>query len=730
MFNDLFNFNNSIKAIASKDELTLLEDELKKQLENNNNSKLIKALNLITKIKEHPNQNPFILDSVLAEVILCIVNSNNHDFDYEFEKIENLYHIILPNDDNDNQYEAKLNLFIKILKKEKWLNLITPELYQLFTNKANLILLLQKIEKLIPEKEKLTFFLNYCFESRQYFVDEIEFISHLIVTLKKIELQSNPERLLQVFLKELQHRIGIYNLDQTTLEEIDHKLNGTNSVIEKLDLQIKTVSELLKSLEIEKENFGDDLDDERKKQLGILQDKADNLLIQLDAKAKELLRQKRLTIQNDKDSLIREINDTIQTKLNNYSILKEQLNKDTEEEINRIRTAGNAAAKKINNALENINLDQLQNLINSEKNLKTAQNLDQVFSKLTEDDWQKLASILRQPTILTPEQKIVVPDVKVVTPTSIFNDSQTTYDPINHFFDKKIPFTSRINELKEKIAFLEDTQNIRFHPQVDTVLRLLMEECIPYLYGPSGSGKNYLVKMIAELLNLDYLKQGRINEEYDIVGYNNPNGVYQPTQYYHSYKLGGMIFYDEFDSGFSNATIKLNSILSEESFVFPNNELVYKHPNFRMIAAGNTVDGQADESYTARNKMDESIKERIIPVSIGYNEHIEKNILKNYPEWYKFIVNYRQCLDMYAKEQDNSYASGNITTRDISTLRNFKDDSAFSDDEIIKLLFIQAKDLEYLSYINNYFEQRDCKDTLTKSFKKQVKDLFKEKGIR
>jgi MoxR-like ATPase len=285
---------------------------------------------------------------------------------------------------------------------------------------------------------------------------------------------------------------------------------------------------------------------------------------------------------------------------------------------------------------------------------------------------------------------------------------------INHFLDSRIPFESRFSEIKEKKEEKEALGEI-YHEKFLTLIKMIMEDCNPYLWGNSGEGKTFMINQAFELLGLDYRPINKILKDYDIIGLTLPNGEYTNPLWYQCYKFGYGVFLDEFDRCSNKSKIVINSFTSnrEGSFYsFPNQEIVYCHPNFRIVAAGNT------------SKLDEVVIQKFMPLHINEDSHIEKEILKNYPEWFEFVQNFRKAS--YVVER--SLKLSELTTRDTSKIKQLKDNKSFSDEEIIDYEIIGNKNDNYLNSLVNILDKyyqngNEESNNLYKIFKQKVKKI-------
>ena len=175
--------------------------------------------------------------------------------------------------------------------------------------------------------------------------------------------------------------------------------------------------------------------------------------------------------------------------------------------------------------------------------------------------------------------------------------------------------------------------------------------------------------------------------------------------------------------------IKLNNFTRNKQYCFPGGVIIKRHPNFRIIGAGNTSGNGANRAYNARSKLDESVKERLKEIPFDYDERIDQSLLKAYPDWLDFVLKFRSAIATYYKGQENSI-SGTITHRDVSDIKDYLDHQSFNQDEILYYEFIESKDDEYLTflmkelkkiYTNNQTEGAE----ICKQFIKKTEEVIK-----
>lgn len=181
------------------------------------------------------------------------------------------------------------------------------------------------------------------------------------------------------------------------------------------------------------------------------------------------------------------------------------------------------------------------------------------------------------------------------------------------------------------------------NPKFEMVLTLLANGENVYLYGPAGSGKNVMCEQLAKALGIPFYYQNTIMTKFDVTGYKNANGEYEPTEFYKAWTGGGLFMPDEIDNAQAEALVTLNAALANGYYSFPGIGMVKKHPDFRCIAAGNTNGEGATEQYCGRYQMDESSRDRFVFVEIDYCKEIEEAICKGHEDVLEFVYELRNA---------------------------------------------------------------------------------------
>lgn len=177
-----------------------------------------------------------------------------------------------------------------------------------------------------------------------------------------------------------------------------------------------------------------------------------------------------------------------------------------------------------------------------------------------------------------------------------------------------------------------------------------------YLYGRAGSGKSHTAEQVAERLGLDFYGQTTIQFAHDVRGYGDAGGNYQETPFFKAFAHGGLYFQDEYDRSNSEAAIVLNSALANGWYDFPIVGRVNAHPDFRFMAAGNTLMKGADEEYVTGQIIDASCRDRFCCFfEVDYNHTVEMKIAGGNEEIVAFVEDIREAIKATGIQQVVSY---------------------------------------------------------------------------
>lgn len=257
------------------------------------------------------------------------------------------------------------------------------------------------------------------------------------------------------------------------------------------------------------------------------------------------------------------------------------------------------------------------------------------------------------------------------------------------------------------------------HEKFDTILKFVKQNEPVFLVGEAGTGKNYICKQVAKALGLDFYFSNAVTQEYKLTGFTDAMGNYQESQFYKAFKNGGLFMLDEMDASIPEVLVILNAAIANRYFDFPAPiGYVEAHPDFRVVAAGNTMGFGASYTYVGRNQLDGASLDRFAMVDINYDINIETRCANNDIELVNFIREVRRI----AKEKKIMLI---VSYRAISRIAKMKDligieealktclFKTLNKDEIYQIFDnINCKNTEYKTAIGNIYEEIKRKESL------------------
>lgn len=166
-----------------------------------------------------------------------------------------------------------------------------------------------------------------------------------------------------------------------------------------------------------------------------------------------------------------------------------------------------------------------------------------------------------------------------------------------------------------------------------------------YLYGAAGCGKSHTARQLADALGLPFYESMQVMFAHDVKGYGDAGGNYQATPFFKAFTEGGVFFLDEVDASAPEALVVLNTAIANRRFDFPIVGNVTAHPNFRVVAAGNTAMTGADLEYVARSVQDAATENRFSFFEMQYDRRVELPVCAGGDEvLMSFITDLRQAI--------------------------------------------------------------------------------------
>jgi len=234
-----------------------------------------------------------------------------------------------------------------------------------------------------------------------------------------------------------------------------------------------------------------------------------------------------------------------------------------------------------------------------------------------------------------------------------------------------------------------------------------------YMYGDAGTGKSHTAKQVAEALGLDFYESQQVLFAHEMKGYGDAGGNFVPTPFFKAFTNGGLFFLDEIDASQPEALVVLNTAIANRRFDFPVVGNVEAHPDFRVIAAGNTKMTGADIEYTARSVQDASTKNRFFFTNVDYTKEIEDMLAGDDVS----IANF--CRDLrHAKTAAQITLC--VSYRSIQTLADKDMQEAWGLKDLIIGGIFKELELDEIRILYNYLENKSNK------WAKAMASLFEE----
>lgn len=183
------------------------------------------------------------------------------------------------------------------------------------------------------------------------------------------------------------------------------------------------------------------------------------------------------------------------------------------------------------------------------------------------------------------------------------------------------------------------------HEKYEQIATCIKCDIPVYLVGEAGTGKNFTLEAIAHEMGLQFYFTNSVQQEYKLTGFIDAGGNFHETEFYKAFTRGGLFFLDEIDASIPEVLVLLNAAIANRYFEFPNDR-VEAHPNFRVVAAGNTVGSGADELYTGRLVLDQATLDRFVVIEFDYDRNVEMSLAHGNEQ----LVNFVRGLRRFAKE--------------------------------------------------------------------------------
>lgn len=166
------------------------------------------------------------------------------------------------------------------------------------------------------------------------------------------------------------------------------------------------------------------------------------------------------------------------------------------------------------------------------------------------------------------------------------------------------------------------------HKVFPDVLALLRAGLHVYLYGPPGVGKTHLCEQLAKALACEFHADSFTphTSDWRVSGYKSTTtGDFIATPFHAAVIGGGLYLGDEIDKASDGVVGTFNLAMSQSVASFACG-LVAKHPNTRLVFAGNTVGLGATPMYPDRSVLPADFRDRLVFVEMPVDETLERSL--------------------------------------------------------------------------------------------------------
>ncbi len=177
-----------------------------------------------------------------------------------------------------------------------------------------------------------------------------------------------------------------------------------------------------------------------------------------------------------------------------------------------------------------------------------------------------------------------------------------------------------------------------------------------YMHGLPGAGKSTIGKQVADALGLPFylLTLAPMSPPSALVGYGTADGNYVESDAYKAYTKGGVLMVEEVDNANDGVLTAFNAAIANGHGSWPVVGTVERHPDFVLIAAGNTPGLGPTRSFPARRRLDAAFRDRFVFHTLGYDLDLEKRLTlaanRDASDWLTWCRNLRAWAEANAPE--------------------------------------------------------------------------------
>ena len=652
--------------------------------------------------------NGFIENDFLKKAIIKIISTNDEENNHYYvnDEVTNIVSVInklLPLGIDTEEYDLIKNMILNnFVGNDKMCQIFDYEFYSLFNSKLDYIQIMNIITGDDEIYDNYDMIYNFAKNIAKYVEDDICLKREIISYINNYgSIYDTEDEYLEKRIDELKMKMGIYpSLDEKSIASVSRDLQRIKNILGKMEILEKKVKNYSKEIDVKTKSGIEDIEKYRSDSIIKMQDDLGLAKKELIDELNKNLVSLEASMKSNSDKIFNQLLVDARERLEQIRVASNNLTGESLKEILKIQNETNAAMEK------------LKNYVEKSPELKTS--LEIVGNN---EELAKAIIGLNKEEVISKGSTIIASDV--VVPKNDFFVPEFTMTPgILRAFDRSVSFNKRMKELESKIKVLESEGYIMPSALYEALPWYMMGKKMIYFYGPTQSGKTTVVDLLAKTVDSELLDGGKITEEHSITSYNDVRGVFDENALFYALYYGKTIFYDELDNGNPDNLVVLGTFASKlvNKIDNPNKDIYVQfakrrfvpiNANARIVSAGNTSGKGRNREYTARSKMDESSLERMIPIYVGYSEDVESKIFGKYTAWYNFFKYFRNICNEWAINASMDSAEGNVTTGDASTIVECINENNVDLSSMMRGIFIQTKDEDYISYLmkqvkNNY----------------------------
>lgn len=156
----------------------------------------------------------------------------------------------------------------------------------------------------------------------------------------------------------------------------------------------------------------------------------------------------------------------------------------------------------------------------------------------------------------------------------------------------------------------EEEEDEIVHPQTPKLVAALKAGLNVLLWGPPGTGKTHAATNILKRMDLSYYIQGPVYDSFELRGFKDATGAFQPTQFTcWAREAGSVIIFDEVDGSNPQALLPANLALENHILETPDGPEEISRDNLAIATANTNLQG-ATSDFTARQRLDRAFTSR------------------------------------------------------------------------------------------------------------------------